>query len=247
MVIKEYNSLDEVLTKGIKELLLEEPSNFSSISGMNGYIQDLFITAKTLDCSIDLGSYLYTRNKWSQLLKLYVDKEELEKFADILKTSKSYSQTFYFKQKPRSVGHGNGSCLISMVVTRPNRNQKFNRAVIMYRTTVLSKQFVCDLVLLNKLANYLNENTDGQCSIEEASLYAPWASIHAFQLALYCKNFKINPKKHPDNFLCKKATKWIDEYFSGERVTKFKSFDRLIRYHNEGTLPSIPIGSLKIF
>lgn len=247
MVIKEYSSLDEVLTKGIKELLLEEPSNLISISGMNGYIQDLFITAKTLGCSIDLGSYLYTRNKWPQLLKLYVDKDELKSFAEILKTSKSYSQTFYFKQKPRSVGHGNGSCLISMVVTRPNRNQGFNRVILMYRTTVLTKQFVCDLVLLNKLANYLNENTNGQCEIKEASLYAPWASIHAFQLALYCKNFKINIRKHLDNFLCKKAAKWIDEYFSGERVTKFKSFDRLIRYHNEGTLPSIPMESLKIF
>lgn len=247
MVIKEYNSLDEVLTKGIKELLLEEPSNFGSIHGMNGYIQDLFITTKTLDCSIDLGSYLYTRNKWSQLLKLYVDKDELVNFANILKTSKSYSQTFYFKQKSRAVGHGNGSCLTSMVVTRPNRNQKFNRAVIMYRTTVLTKQFVCDLVLLNKLANYLNENTDGQCAITEGALYAPWASMHAFQLALYCKNFKVNPEKYPNNFLCCKATKWIEEYFSGERVTKFKSFDRLIRYHNEGTLPSIPIESLKIF
>lgn len=249
MIVKEYKSLDEVLTHCIKDLLFKEPTteHFDSISGMNGYVYDLFIKANSLECSVDLGDYLYTMSKWKQLLKLYVDKEELVAFADILKNSKSYSQTFYFKQKPRSVGHGNGSCLISMVVTRPQRNKPFNRAVITYRTTVLTKQFVCDLVLLNKLATYLNENTDGACNIQEAALYAPVASVNAFQLSLYYKNFKVNIKKHPDDYFCAKAIKWREEYFTGKRTTKFKSFDRLIRYSNSGELPSIDIDDLKIF
>lgn len=249
MVIKEYNSLDEVLSKLIKDLLLFDPGSehFDSISGMNGYVYDLFIKANTLECSVNLGQYLYTMAKWKQLLKLYVDKEELVNFAEILKTSKSYSQTFYFKQKPRTVGHGNGSCLISMVVTRPGRNKPFNRAVLNYRTTVLTKQFVCDLVLLNKLATYLNENTDGACNIDHAMLYAPVASINAFQLSLYYKNFKVPIKKYPDEYFCKKALKWREEYFTGKRTTKFKSFDRLIRYSNSGDLPDINMDELSIF
>ena len=125
MIVKEYKSLDEVLTHCIKDLLFKDPTteHFDSISGMNGYVYDLFIKVNSLECSVDLGDYLYTMSKWKQLLKLYVDKEELVSFAEILKSSKSYSQTFYFKQKPRTVGHGNGSCLISMVVTRPQRNK----------------------------------------------------------------------------------------------------------------------------
>lgn len=249
MVYKEYNSLDEVLSKLIKDLLLDSPGteHFDSISGMNGYINDLFIKANTLECNVNLGSYLYTINKWKQLLKLYVDKDELFNFAEILKESKSYAQTFYFKQKPRTVGHGNGSCLVSMVVTRPKRNKPFNRVALTYRTTVLTKQFVCDLVLLNKLATYLNENTDGKCNITQATLYAPVASINAFQLSLYYKLFKVPIKKYPDDYFCAKAIKWRKEYFTGERVTKFKSFDRLIRYSNSRELPDISMDELKLF
>lgn len=248
MVVKEYKDLDTVLTHLIRDLITKDPGtkNFDSIAGMNIYVKDLFVQVSSLKCSVDLGDYLYTKNKWSQLLKLYVDFDQLKEFAEILKTSSSYCQTYYFKQKPRTVGHGNGSCIISMVVARGNRNKPFDRAVISYRTTVLSKQFVCDLVLLNKLAEYLNNNTDGKCNINSATMYAPYASIHAFQLALYYKNFKVPIYKYPDDYICSKAVKWREEYFSGNRVTKFKSFDRLIRYSNEGGLPSLPIESLKL-
>lgn len=249
MVVLNFKDLDDVLANCVRTLMLENPTteHFESLAGMNGYISDLFINTNSLKCSVDLGEYLYTKAKWGQLLKLYVDKEQLVEFAEILKTSKSYSQTFYFKQKPRSVGHGNGSCLISMVVTRPKRSKPFNRAVLSYRTTVLTKQFVCDLVLLNKLAEYLNNNTDGACNITTATLYAPVASINAFQLFLYYKQFKVNIKKHKEDYLCGKAYKWYQEYYKAGRVTKFKSWDRLIRCRREGKVWSLPISQLKIF
>lgn len=244
MVVKEYNSLDEILKKGIKEIILEEP--YFSYKGMNCYLQDLFITSNSLDISVDLGDYLYTMKKWNQLLDMYVDKQQLVEFAEILKKSKSYAQTFYFKQKSRRVGHGNGSCLVSFVITRPDRNKPFNKATVTYRTTVLTKQFVCDLILANKLAKYLNENTDGACDITYASFYAPVASVNAFQLSLYYKNFKLNVFKHKDNYICKRTLPWIEEFINGERKTKFKSFQRLIDITKQGGCPSLPCEGLFI-
>lgn len=249
MVVHEYKDIDEALGNLVNDILFDDPTTdgMDSIAGMNGYVFDLFVYLNSLNCSVDLANFLYTKNKWKQLLKLYVDKEQLVEFAEILKKSKSYSQTYYFKQKPRSVGHGNGSCLVSFVVTRPKRGKPFDRAVITYRTTVLTKQFVCDLVLLNKISEYLNNNTDGACNITRATLYAPVASVNAFQLSLYYKLFNVDIKGNTDEYFCYRANRWREEYFTGKRTTKFKSFERLMRYSKSGELPSIPFESLKIF
>lgn len=242
MLSLQYENLDKILTKGIREIIVYNEPDY--VQGLNWYYHDLHISSNSIECTIDIGNYFYTMNKWKQLLRLYVDNEKFKEFIEILKNSKSYSQTFYFNQKARTVGSGNGSCLIALVVTRGKRTQKFNKATLLYRTTVITKQFVCDLVLLNRMCQILNQNG---CEIQEASFYCPVASLNAFHTALYYKNFKFNVSKYRGNEFCDKTLVWIEEYFPGNKVTKYKSFDRLIRYRNENKQVSIPIQSLNIF
>lgn len=242
MLFLQYESLDKILTKGIREIILYNEPN--SKQGLNWYYQDLHIHSNSIECTIDIGNYFYTMNKWKQLLKYYVDNEKLLEFIENLKHSKNYSQTFYFNQKSRTVGSGNGSCLIALVVSRLKRTQKFNKVTLLYRTGVVTKQLVCDLVLLNRIAFVLNQNG---CEIQEAGLYFPIAALNVFHTALYYENFKFNVFKYRGNEFCDKALVWIEEYFPGNKVTKYKSFDRLVRYKNEGRQVSIPIQTLNIF
>jgi hypothetical protein len=97
----------------------------------------------------------YKVQKWTHLVRNYVDLNYLDLVRnDILsrerKRNKNYSVSFHFSNK-----HNNGKdCLISVIFSRRNGH---DRPILTYhsRATELTKRFLIDLLLLQRIGEYI--------------------------------------------------------------------------------------------
>ncbi|MBO7695471.1 MAG: hypothetical protein J6T10_22830 [Methanobrevibacter sp.] len=175
MLVEKYKNFDEMYLK-LNQKFLTNPDIITSVLSDSGYVENVVIGCKSYDCTLDLSTFGYTMGKWGHLLKTYINYENLLNFYEKLRTVSGTSYTFYFNQKKVN----NGSCLISVVLTRKNRNQKWSGMKVFYRVTETQRRMAADLVMLNRFVNELPEDI---CDIQ---------SVVFFCAQIYCSAKFIN-------------------------------------------------------
>lgn len=163
MLIEKYKNFDDMYMNLNRKFLLE-PEIITNILSDSGYVENAVIGCKTSKCSLDLSTFGYTMGKWGHLLKTYINYDNLLTFYDKLHKVSGISYTFYFNQKKVN----NGSCLISVVLTRKNRNSKWTGMKVFYRVTETQRRMAADLVMLNRFVNELPEDV---CDIQNVIFY----------------------------------------------------------------------------
>lgn len=126
------------------------------------YTYDLVIGISNpkLPNDFDFGRHFnYTISKWKSLVGNYLDREELESIAKEIteeenNNSRSYNLALQFDNK-----HGHGkNCLLSMVFSRRYGVKNPNICVFL-RASEITKRLVCDLLLFQRIGEYVYSNT----------------------------------------------------------------------------------------
>ena len=206
-----------------------------------GMMENVFISVEKNKCTLDLSKFGYKKGKWQKLLRTYIDWEEWKKFKEKLGKASSLSLTYYFKQKKIN----NGSCLIALVLTRTNRNEKWNKVNLLYRTTELQRRFSADLVLLHHLINNLPEC----CGIKEITFYMPNCYCDAMFVNGYLNYFDVKLKDLDETHPWIRTLKNVNKkYFQKEhKTTTFLALKRMQDlYFGNIKFESIPIDSLTL-
>ena len=132
------------------------------------YAYDLVIgvVKPVLDPTFDFGRHFnYTDSKWKTLVGNYIDYESLdiakkEVAREEKKGNKVYNVALQFNNK-----HGHGkSCLLSMVFSR-RANKKVPYIVVFLRASETTKRLACDLLLFQRIGEYIYEDTKFQLII----------------------------------------------------------------------------------
>lgn len=163
MLFEKYKDFDDMYYNLNRKFLLE-PEIITNILSDSGYVENAVIACRHYDCTLDLSTFGYTMGKWGHLLKTYINYEALLTFYEKLRTVSGISFTYYFNQKKVN----NGSCLISVVLTRKNRNQKWTGMKVFYRVTETQRRMAADLVMLNR---FINELPQDICDIQSVVFY----------------------------------------------------------------------------
>jgi hypothetical protein len=221
MLVRKYKDFDELFLNLTKEVL-ENPNILDYWSGILGYIDNLVLATKTWDCTLDLSNFGYTKGKWNQLLRTYVDYDSLLLFREKIKNMSGLSYTYYFKQKKVN----NGSCLIGIVLSRKDRKEKWTKVNVLYRTTEIQRRFAADLVLIH---HFINELPEEVCDIQRVIFYMPQSYISAMVINGYYDYFGV-PRDSLDN-----SHPWIKSLVSvhkrsflpGSRITTYQSMARM--------------------
>lgn len=189
MIRLEYADFDDLFYELNQDILLSPSKYISKMSGSNGKVPFMVIELDSWECNLDLADMFYTKNKFCKLIETYINRETLEQFKSKLDTSKATALTFYFNQvKPKKgSASGNGPCLLSIVLTRIKRTDKWNEATISYRTTELNRRFAADLVLFNR---FINELPDC-CDIEKVNMVIPGSYVSGMVMAGQLKLFGV--------------------------------------------------------
>lgn len=150
MLVEKYKDFDEMFLELNRKFLLH-PEIIQTVLGDSGYVENVVIGCKTPKCTLDLANFGYKKSKWGHLLNTYIDYDELQNFYKGLEKVSGLSYTFYFKHKKRN----NGSCLISVVLTRKRRHDTWTGMKVYYRVTETQRRMAADLVMLNRFVNEL--------------------------------------------------------------------------------------------
>lgn len=175
MLVEKYKNFDDMFMNLNRKFLLH-PEIITNIMSDSGYVENVVIGCKTSDCTLDLSTFGYTMSKWGHLLKTYINYDNLLNFYDKLHKVSGVSYTFYFNQKKVN----NGSCLISVVLTRKARKGKWTGMKVFYRVTETQRRMAADLVMLNRFVNELPEDV---CDIQ---------NVVFFCAQIYCSAKFIN-------------------------------------------------------
>lgn len=223
MLVKKYKDFDDMFYNLNREFLLH-PEIITNIMSDSGYVENAVIGCKSYKCTLDLSTFGYSKGKWGHLLKTYINYEGLLTFYEKLRTISGISFTYYFNQKKVN----NGSCLISIVLTRKNRNSKWDKMKVFYRVTETQRRMAADLVMLNRFINELPEDI---CDVQ---------SVVFFCSQIYCSAKFINgfydyfgvPREELDysNQWIRQLGKDYDRYFQPD--SRIHSFQTLARMQN---------------
>lgn len=229
MLLLNYNNFTDLFLD-INKKIIEEPQKYTE--GRNGnqfYLPFSIFTTKSCECNINLSELCYTKSKIGILSRTYINKETLEKFKNHLRICKGTSITYYFnniKLKQGTTGN-NGPCIISIVFTKENRQDKyFTEANIYYRTTEINRRFYADLVLFNL---FMKEMPEDLVKIKKYRIIIPKAIFHTknvlFNLNLFDVDLEI------DNPITKQIKHHLDK-FEEHGLYNYKSVRRIQRHLN---------------
>lgn len=241
MLVRKYKDFDDLFINLTKEVL-ENPSILDYTNGILGYMDNIFIACKNWDCTLDLSTFGYKRNKWGHLLRTYVDYEELVAFKERLKTASGLSLTYYFKQKKVN----NGSCLIGIVLSRKNRKKNWDKVNVLYRTTEIQRRFAADLVLVY---HFIKELPHECCDIKRVTFYMPQTYISSMVINGYYDYFGVPfdtlDVSHP--WIKSLVDVYNRSFVEGSRITTYQSMARMQKMRlGIETYEPIPIESLGI-
>lgn len=247
MIHLQYADFDDLFFELNQDILLSPSKYISKMSGSNGKVPFMVIELDSWECDLDLADMFYTKNKFNKLLESYLDKETWLQFKDKLGTTKSTACTLYFKQsKPkRGSASGNGPCLLSIVLTRIKRTDKWNEATISYRTTELNRRFAADLVLFNRIMDEL----PSCCDIEKVNMVIPGSYVSGMVMAGQLNLFGVERKDIETQEPFHKALqKKLDGVLQPDhKLSPYKAMARIQRAVNgQRTYKSVPIGELSI-
>ena len=242
MLVRTYKDFDDMFLNLTKEVLERPTEMLDYSSGILGYMDNLMLTCKSYNCTLDLSNFGYKKNKWGHLLRTYVDYDELLKFREKIKDMSGLSYTYYFKHKKVN----NGSCLIAIVLSRTDRKKNWTRVNVLYRTTEIQRRFSADLVLIH---HFIKELPKEVCDIQEVVFYMPQCYISSMVINGYYKYFGV-PRSKLD-----KNDKWIKSLIGvyersfkpGCPITTYQSMARMQKMAMGLTsYESIPINTLGI-
>lgn len=222
MLIRKYKDFDDLFLNLTKEILENPNELIDYSSGILGYIDNMVLATKSWDCTLNLGNFGYAKNKWNQLMRTYVDYDQLVKFRECIKNISGLSFTYYFKQKKVN----NGSCLIAVVLSRQDRKGKWTKVNILYRTTEIQRRFAADLVMIH---HFIEELPKEVCDIQRVIFYMPQSYISAMVINGYYDYFGV-PRENLDD-----SNPWIKSLISvhkrsfvpGARITTYQSMARM--------------------
>lgn len=148
--------------EGLNEYLATQEKEIYSRGGgrygptIKSFDNLIFIKRPQIDPEFDFGNVLnYTKQKWTSLLKNYVDLTYVELVKSEVairekKGSKSYDYAFHFTNL-----HSSGKdCLISMIFTR-RLNKERPQVYFITRISEITKRFIFDLLLVQRIAEYV--------------------------------------------------------------------------------------------
>ena len=155
----------------LNEAFIKADPRFHFLRGHGAlYAYDIVIGIREpkVDPNFDFGRHFnYTMNKWKSLVANYVDKEELSIIKQEVTTeetkrnsSKVYNLALQFTNK-----HGHGkNCLLSMVFSHRLGDTKPTISVFL-RASEVTKRLICDLLLFQRIGEYVYEDTPFQMVI----------------------------------------------------------------------------------
>jgi hypothetical protein len=132
---------------------------FAKGGALYSYDTVIHIRNPKLDPNIDFGRlFNYTKAKWSQLVRNYIDNTELfnlkrEVEDEELNRNNSYAIAMQFTNSHK---HGK-SCLLSMVFSRRPGISTPNITVFL-RASEVTKRLLCDLLLFQRIGEYVYDN-----------------------------------------------------------------------------------------
>lgn len=241
MLVKKYNNFNDLYYR-LNRMFLLHPEKIEIILSDSGYINDVVIKSKSYYCNLDLADFGYKRNKWKHLLNTYIDYEHLLDFKNKLTKVSGLAYTFYFKHKKVN----NGSCLISIVLTRDKRHGKWNHAKVFYRVTEIQRRMAADLVMLNRFFTELDPEV---CEIQDVTFYMAQCYCSAKFINGFYDYFDV-PRESLDY-----SYQWINQlkkdyekYFTeGSAIHSFQTLARMQRLaFGIDKYESIPIETLSI-
>lgn len=187
-------------------------------SGNVCYNYDIAITIQKLwvDPDFDFGMKLgYTPSKWTHLVNNYIDLNYLDIIrAEVTRAEKtnrqSYSFAYHFKNS-----HSNGKdCLVGLVIAR-RLDSDVPVFTFFSRATELTKRFLFDLLLLQRIGEYIY----GDNRTIELKLNIPMAYIQAESFTVY-NNIKQLHKiiKMPPNRFQQSVLNTLDKFTKGDHT-----------------------------
>ena len=185
MLVKKCKDFDEMFYKLNRMFLLHPEIVNSMLGGHSGYTEDIIIECKSYNCSIDISRVGYNKNKWGKLLGAYIEYNELLDFYARLNKHSGLSCVFNFKYKKKN----NGSCLVSIVLTRKYFYNKWSAAKVFYRTMEVNRAMAADLVLLNK---FFDELPKDLCDIQNVVFFISQCYFDYIHTGAYLDLFNIN-------------------------------------------------------
>lgn len=222
MLVRKYKDFDDLFINLVREILKNPNELIDYSSGILGYIDNMVLATKSWDCTLDLSKFGYAANKWNQLMRTYIDYEQLVEFREKIKNMSGLSFTYYFKRKKVN----NGSCLIAVVLSREDRKKKWTKVNILYRTTEIQRRFAADLVLIH---HFIEELPKEICDIQRVIFYMPQSYISAMVINGYYDYFGV-PRESLDE-----SNPWIKalvgvynrSFVKGSRITTYQSMARM--------------------
>ena len=79
MLLKKYKDFDDMYLNLNREFLLH-PEIITNVLSDSGYVENAVIGCKSYNCTLDLSTFGYKKNKWGHLLKTYINYEDLLQF-----------------------------------------------------------------------------------------------------------------------------------------------------------------------
>ena len=241
MLHRIYENFDDMYYNLNRRFLLH-PEMIDTILSDSGYVNNVVIECNSYDCNLDLSNFGYKRNKWKHLLNTYIDYEHLLNFKEKLKSVSGLAYTFYFKQKKVN----NGSCLISIVLTRDKRHGKWNHAKVFYRVTETQRRMAADLVMLNRFFTELDPEV---CEVEDVVFFMAQCYCSAKFINGFYDYFDV-PRDVLDysHQWIKQLKKDYEKYFTkGATIHSFQTLARMQRLaFGMDEYESIPIETLSI-
>ena len=155
MIWRKYKDFNEMFEKVNQEIILKGDMMNLELQGYKLKLIDFMVLeSESYNFDLDISKLGYTKRKWPSLVDSYIEKEELDNFYNMIKTTTAPSCTLYFKRKKviRNWKTNSIPCLLSLVVSKKDHKSKtFDEAFVYYRTTELNRKFPVDLALIQSL------------------------------------------------------------------------------------------------
>lgn len=183
--------------EGLNEIFITQFHNSHLKPQLNGselILHDVFIEIEKpyINPDFDFGRLFdYKIQKWSSLVKNYVNKEALNNMCKLVETRETKNQKKYTESMLFSNAHKNGKgCLLSLTFIKRD-NERIVSAVL--RSSEITKRLMMDLLLIKKIADYVwGTKTQYKLQViahnmyqisEFAVVYDIWKPLHRWLLS----------------------------------------------------------------
>lgn len=236
MVYREYNDFNEAFFSFNSEIL-RNPQLVECLCGTMGGFHQIIMEVKSPKCDqIDLGALGYKDGKWSNLVNTYLG-DKVNQLRTLGKGVSGLSYSFDFLRKKSH----NGSCMVSIDISRDRRKKPWDTLTVKWRTTELQRRWGADLILIARMAELIPNSNFKRFQFQMTSAYqsaqyiiplvtpvfgVKWKEIKPVcpysKLMLRRKELYYDVDVLPHNMLssAKKVIELYHQYENGEELPK---------------------------